>query len=52
VAFTDPLGLQPRTDDLSGVMTPTDDPGGKVVDINKYNWDKHCRGLFELPIAA
>ena len=32
--------------------TPIDTSGIKVIDINKYSWDKHCRGLFELPIAA
>jgi len=32
--------------------TPVETPGSKVVDINKYGWEKHCRGLFELPIAA
>ena len=26
--------------------------GSKVVDINKYRWEKHCRGLFEIPAAA
>jgi hypothetical protein len=24
----------------------------KVIDINEYRWKKHCRGLFELPMAA
>jgi hypothetical protein len=24
----------------------------KVVDINEYRWQKHCRGLFQLPKAA
>ena len=24
----------------------------KVVDISQYRWEKHCRGLFQLPIAA
>ena len=24
----------------------------KVIDINEYRWKKHCRGLFELPVAA
>jgi len=24
----------------------------KVVDIARYRWEQHCRGLFELPIAA
>ncbi len=32
--------------------TPIEAPGSKVVDINKYGWEMHCRGLFELPIAA
>jgi len=32
--------------------TPVDLGAGKVVDINKYRWKKHCRGLFVLPIAA
>jgi putative transposase len=32
--------------------TPIDTSGNKVVDINKHSWDKLCRGLFELPIAA
>jgi hypothetical protein len=25
---------------------------GKIISINEYRWEKHCRGLFELPIAA
>ena len=24
----------------------------KIADINEYRWKKHCRGLFELPVAA
>ena len=24
----------------------------KVVNINQYRWEKHCRGLFQLPVAA
>jgi len=23
-----------------------------VIDIKKYCWTPHCRGLFQLPIAA
>ena len=23
-----------------------------VISINQYRWEKHCRGLFELPVAA
>ena len=32
--------------------TPIDSGSGKVVDINSYRWEKHCRGLFKLPVAA
>jgi len=32
--------------------TPVATSVQKVVDINKYRWERHCRGLFELPIAA
>ena len=35
-----------------GGSTPTEATGSKVVDINKCHWKKHCRGLFELPIAT
>ena len=31
---------------------PTVATDSKVVDLNKYRWKKHCRGLFQLPIAA
>ena len=32
--------------------TPVNPVQMNVVDINQYRWQKHCRGLFELPIAA
>jgi transposase InsO family protein len=32
--------------------TPVDSGSEKVVGINSYRWQKHCRGLFELPVAA
>ena len=32
--------------------TPEDSADRKIVDINSYRWKKHCRGLFELPVAA
>ena len=31
---------------------PVSPESKKVIDINNYRWDKHCRGLFELPVAA
>ncbi len=35
-----------------GGSTPIKSVGKKVIDINEYRWKKHCRGLFELPMAA
>jgi putative transposase len=32
--------------------TPVESGSKKVVDINHYRWQKHCRGLFYLPVAA
>jgi transposase InsO family protein len=32
--------------------TPIKSANKKVIDINEYRWIKHCRGLFELPVAA
>ncbi len=32
--------------------TPMESGGYEVVDISNYRWEKHCRGLFHLPIAA
>jgi len=32
--------------------TPVNSGSEKVVALNNYRWKKHCRGLFQLPIAA
>jgi putative transposase len=32
--------------------TPADLDTGNIADIDNYHWKKHCRGLFELPVAA
>jgi len=32
--------------------TPIGSADRKIVDINEYRWKKHCRGLFQLPMAA
>ncbi len=32
--------------------TPVDSAADHVADIQNYRWKKHCRGLFQLPIAA
>ncbi len=40
-----------------GMKTPAtmafgEEPDEKVVSINRYQWKKHCNGLYELPMAA
>jgi len=32
--------------------TPVKSGGDNVIDIRTYQWKKHCRGLFQLPIAV
>jgi hypothetical protein len=32
--------------------TPVKNVGGVIIDINSHRWRKHCRGLFQLPMAA
>jgi putative transposase len=32
--------------------TPIEPGVDKVIDIHSYRWSKHCRGLFQLPVAA
>ena len=43
---------QCRTHSGRNGSAPVSPGSGKVVDINQYRWQKHCRGLFHLPIAA
>jgi transposase InsO family protein len=35
-----------------GGTTPANKGGTNIIDIKDYRWNKHCRGLFELPAAA
>ena len=32
--------------------TPADSKPGNVIDLRNYHWEKHCRGLFLLPVAV
>ncbi|RLQ20226.1 helix-turn-helix domain-containing protein [Seongchinamella sediminis] len=32
--------------------TPVESTGSNIVDITQYQWKNHCRGLFQLPVAA
>ena len=43
---------QYRTHSGRDGATPVVSAGNKLFDINQYRWRKHCRGLFELPVAA
>jgi putative transposase len=43
---------QCRTHSGRNGTTPVEKTSGKIIDINQYRWRKHCRGLFELPVAA
>jgi len=36
----------------NGPSTPVDTIHSNVIDIKDYRWDKYCRGLFDLPVAA
>ena len=41
-----------RTHSGKDGSTPIESTDENVIDINDYRWKKHCRGLFQLPIAA
>ena len=32
--------------------TPVESRGHHVIALDSYRWEKHCRGLFQLPVAA
>ena len=32
--------------------SPVESGNNKVADISSYRWEKHCRGLFQLPVAV
>jgi transposase InsO family protein len=32
--------------------TPVDSGSENIATLNDYRWKKHCRGLFQLPVAA
>jgi putative transposase len=43
---------QSRTHSSINGATPAEENERQVIDINDYRWQRHCRGLMELPIAA
>jgi putative transposase len=43
---------QNRTHSSRGGSTPIETSIRRLLDLNDYRWEKHCRGLFQLPVAA
>jgi putative transposase len=41
-----------RTQSGQAGTAPVSLESGKVVHINEYRWQKHCRGLFQLLMAT
>ena len=35
-----------------GGAAPVESAENNIVDMSQYRWEKHCRGLFQLPMAA
>ena len=33
-------------------VTPVEPGSGNLIDIRSYQWERHCRGLLQLPVAA
>lgn len=33
-------------------VTPVEKTDGKIINTSQNQWERDCRGLFELPIAA
>ncbi len=38
--------------DGASPLQKSDEKSSTVISLNNYRWKKHCRGLFQLPIAA
>jgi putative transposase len=43
---------QDRGHSSRGGATPVSISGKKLANLNHFRWDKYCRGLFQLPVAA
>jgi putative transposase len=43
---------QHRCHSSQNETTPVDSIHSNVIYIKDYRWNKHCRGLFDLPVAA
>jgi hypothetical protein len=43
---------QSRTHSSRNGATPVEENERQVIEIDDYRWQRHCRGLMELPIAA
>jgi len=41
-----------RTHSALEGQTPIKNPESKGVELKRYGWQTHCRGLYQTPIAA
>jgi transposase InsO family protein len=41
-----------RTHSALHAKTPVETAGTKRIDVKSYRWQRHCRGLYQTPIAA
>ena len=51
IAFTDYYNKYRSHAGLKG-ETPIETPESKGAELKHYRWQKHCRGLYQTPIAA
>lgn len=41
-----------RCQSSRGGSAPVESAENNIVDMSQYRWEKHCRVLFQLPVAA
>jgi hypothetical protein len=51
IAFKDYFNTHRSHAALNG-QTPIETPESRGVDFKSYRWQKHCCGLYQMPIAA
>ena len=51
IAFKDYFNQHRSHSGLEG-ETPIETPASRCIDFKSYRWQKHCRGLYQTPMAA
>jgi putative transposase len=51
IAFKDYFNQHRSHSGLDG-ETPIETPESRGIDFKSYRWQKHCRGLYQTPMAA